>query len=278
MRRLILAMLSVLVSGLPATPGVWASGRDEASRGYVGVLYSDRACEVSSELPGVLLRYRIRPGDSVTAGQILAVLDKSSTERNLAMAEAALNAARAEEAKATVELEQARQTLERRNRVAWALSSEEIERFGAQESLAIAGVEVARAHTSEQASRCQQVRDNLSKCEVRAPFGGRVSRVYLSEGALLSLGTPIARLVASGDLWVRFAVPPEEADWIHPGVLAHVFPEDGGPTMLARIEHVPPEIDPASGMLFVEARLDLRRGAPLGVRPGTVVSVRESSP
>jgi membrane fusion protein (multidrug efflux system) len=266
--RLLVVCLVGTSTLLPASP---AQG---TSSGYIGVIYSYRTCDVSSEVPGVLLRYRVRLGDSVAQGQTLACLDKAANERNLAMAEATLGAARAEEIKATVELEQARQVLERRDKVAWALSKEELERLGAQESLAIATLDVARSRTSEQAAGVQKARDDLKKCDIRAPFAGRVGSLYQSEGTLVHVGAPIARLVASSELRVRFAVPPEDADHVHAGTWVDILPEDGGPQLGGRIENVAPEVDAAAGMVFVEARLETPKVGRVSVRPGTVVRVR----
>jgi RND family efflux transporter MFP subunit len=237
------------------------------------VVIANRTADVPAVQTGTLRRYRVRLGDPVVAGQTIASLDRAPVEKDLAMAEASLRAARAEEARATIELDQARQILERRRAVAWALSKEDMEGLSAKEALARANAEIATAHSAEQDAHVQKLRDELAKCEIRAPFSGRIGLLHQSEGMLVTPGTPVARLVADTDLWIRFAVPPAEASWATAGGNAEVLLEESGARAHARVEHVAPEVDAASGMIFVEARLETASGR-ARVRPGMVVRVR----
>ena len=245
--------------------------------GYIGVVFAYRTADVSSELTGVLQSYRVRLGDRLASGQTIASLASGPLRKDLAMAEAALRAAQAEETKATVEQAQAQQVLERRKEVAWALSKEDLEGLSAREQLARASVEVARSRVAEQSARAQKMQDDLAKCQIRAPFSGRIGKLHQSEGALVTPGTPIARLVADTDLWVRFAVPPEEAPWAAPGKLADVVVDESGHRIPARVEHVAPEVDEASGMVFAEARLTVSATSRESIRPGMVARVHPRS-
>jgi RND family efflux transporter MFP subunit len=243
---------------------------------YVGVVFAYRAADITSEIGGVIKRSWVRLGQKVKAGQIIASLDTRALQRDLAIGEATLLAARAQETKASVDLDQAKQILARRNQVAWALSKEELERLTAAEKLAQANLEVASSERAEQEVRVQKVRDDLAKGEIRAPFGGRIGTLYQTEGALLASNTPVVRLVADDDLWIRFAIPPSEVAWAQPGRRAEIVVEDGNARFGAHLEHVAPEVDPAAGLIFVEAQLD-PPGAQAGVRPGMVVRVRPST-
>ncbi|HMB69827.1 MAG TPA: HlyD family secretion protein, partial [bacterium] len=69
-------------------------------------------------------------------------------------------------------------------------------------------------------------------------------------------GHSVARLISSGELWVRFAVPSAEARRIRPGGPVRVTPDaHQGESRSAEIRRVSPEIDPATDMVFVEAVL-----------------------
>lgn len=234
------------------------------------MVFARRTADVSSEVTGVLRRCRVSLGDRVAAGQIIASLGNTSLRQDLAAAEAALRATQAQENKATVELNQARQILERRKQMEWALSKEELEILGAREELARAGLEVARSQSAEQAARVQKTRESLAKCEIRAPFPGRIGRIQQSEGTLVTPGVPVARVVADADLWVRFAVPPGEAPSLAPGMEASLALEESGRRAPIRIEHVAPEVDAAAGMVFVEARVVESPLVLAWVQPGMV--------
>jgi membrane fusion protein (multidrug efflux system)/multidrug efflux system membrane fusion protein len=193
------------------------------------------------------------------------------------MAQATLQAARAEVTRASVELDQARQILERRKQVAWALSEEDLEGLNAREQLASVDLDVARSKAAEQEVHVQKLRDDLGRCKVSAPFPGRIGRIYRTEGSRVAAGEPIARLVADGELWVRFAVPPKYAGWARPGKYAEVMFEENGRKVTARVEYVAPEVDAASGMIFMEARLDRADLDQFDARPGMVARVRPAS-
>ena len=253
-----------------------ATGVTDAS-GYIGVVFAYRTADVSSELTGVVQSYRIRLGDRLATGQTIASLANGPLKSDLAMAEAALRAAQAEETKAAVEHVQAQLVLERRKEVAWALSKEDLEGLSAREQLARASVEVARARVAEQSARVEKIQDDLAKCQIRAPFPGRIGKLHQSEGALVTQGTPIARLVADDDLWVRFAVPPGEAPWATLGKLAYIVVDESGHRTPARVEHVAPEVDDASGMVFAEARLTVSAAFRESIRPGMAARVHPRS-
>jgi multidrug resistance efflux pump len=113
-----------------------------------------------------------------------------------------------------------------------------------------------------------QVQGKLARTEIRSPADGKVSRRYLEAGALAGPGEPIVRLISSGDLIVRFAVPPEQARALSSAQPVLVQAE--GAELRATIEQVSPEVDPPSGMVLLVAKLEER--AP--VKPGSVVRVR----
>ena len=257
-----------------ARPATKPQSAAERRSGYIGVVYAHQTAELRPEVTGVIKRCWVRLGERVKAGQIIVSLDTRALERDLAINEAALVAARAQETKATVEFEKARQILSRRKDVAWALSNEELEGLIAAEKLAQANLEVARSERGEQEVRVQKVRDDLAKGEIRAPFPGRIATLYQTEGALITSTAPVVRLVADDELWIRFAIPPNEVAWARPGSRAEVVLEDGSVRIAAQLQHIAPEVDPAAGLIFAEARLELAAGERSGVRPGMVARVR----
>jgi len=230
------------------------------ARGYVAVAFARSTADISSEVAGVLLDYRVRLGDRVRAGQVIARVDGRFLQQDLASAEAALRGANAQRDRAEVELDQAHQMSERRQRMAWALSKEEVEAVVTREKLARANLDLASSQIREQAARVEEARGNLEKCTIRAPFAGSVGRLHQNEGTYLTVGMPVARLVADSDLWVRFAVPPGEASWLVKGVQARAILDGRQATI--RVENIAPEVDVAAGMIFVEARV-LRADAPI---------------
>jgi multidrug efflux pump subunit AcrA (membrane-fusion protein) len=104
-----------------------------------------------------------------------------------------------------------------------------------------------------------------------APFAGTVAARYADRGALIPKGTPIVRLIAQGELRVRFALPEERATALAVGDRLRIAA--AGLELHGTVEKVAPEIDAASRMVYAEATLDLAVAERERVRSGQVARV-----
>ncbi len=98
--------------------------------------------------------------------------------------------------------------------------------------------------------------------------GDRAPSPELDAGAAIHKGSVVVRMIESGALKVRFAVPED-----HPDVAVGepVRVRVNGRTLAGAVEKVPPEIDVAARAVFVEAALRLPADARL--RSGQVARV-----
>jgi membrane fusion protein (multidrug efflux system) len=93
----------------------------------------------------------------------------------------------------------------------------------------------------------------LARTEVRAPFSGRIGLKYISEGAYMAPGTPIATIVQSNPVKIDFTVPEKYTPNIRVGNVVK-FNLDGDPsTYNARILAVDPKVDESLRTLRVRA-------------------------
>ena len=76
-----------------------------APAGFVGVIAAAESVDIAPRFQGVIAAIRVRPGDKVTAGQIIAEMDQKSMLEELRAAEAALGAAAAAKRQAEVDVE-----------------------------------------------------------------------------------------------------------------------------------------------------------------------------
>jgi len=113
-----------------------------------------------------------------------------------------------------------------------------------------------------------QLGQQTADAEIRAPFDGIVTARYLDPGAHVTSTTPIVRIISASDLFVRFAVSVERARALRVG--RPVLVTGGAAPIHGAIEKVAPEIDAASRMVVVEARVD---GAGAEARSGEMVTV-----
>ena len=248
------------------------------ARGYVGVITAAESVDIAARFPGVLARVLVRAGDAVTAGQVVAELDPKQMEEDLRGATAALGAASAAKRQADVDTEDARRKLVLETKaVANGVSPQSaLEEAKLAVRRAEAAAQRAAATIAAESSRVQTARDHLADTTLRAPAAGIVGMRFKDPGATVGVGVPIVRIVGQNGLRLRFAVPPDRSRDLTVGAAVHATIDTLDKPVRATIRQVSPALDPASGMVVVEAELDpsdpnvtrLRPGLAAWVAPG----------
>jgi len=241
-----------------APPALAAHATD---KGFVGVVLAPATVDLASQLEARLDHLRVRPGDHVVASEVIAQLDTRTARKELAMAKAAVLAAKAEVRRAEIELAQAAERRERRSAVVElpsgatvsTTSDEDRSTAGYQEKLAATRLQAARASLLDRQAHADELRTLAEEGALRAPFDGVIAERYLDEGTIVRKGTPIVRLIESSGLRVRFAVPEEKAHALEVGLPLRVRVDAN--SLDGKVEKVAPEIDAAARMVFVDASL-----------------------
>ena len=257
---------------------------EKADAGMVGVVVAHKVVDLTSEVQGRLEAIHVEMGDRVAREDILAELDTWSVERDLEMAQAALQSALAGEHRAALEYDQAREIFGRRNAVPDAWSVEELASTRATMEMKAASLDVSRASTIREQAAVEKLQETLAAMVIRAPFDGMVAERYQDPGAMVYSGTPVVKLISNDELWVRFAVPEDQAGGVAPGMMVTVEVPAVVATAVAgtaaegqvtgSVAHIAPEIDPASQTLTVEAVLTIPDGLRHQVRSGMTARVR----
>ena len=259
-----------------------AAGADEAGSAvssepecYLGVVLARQASDVAAEVDGVLEEVRVRVGERVERGALIARIDTVVLRQQLESALASLERARAQMRRMEVAAEEAEQQNERRQALdrEGLLSQEDKDAARFDREKAQADLQAARAETTQAETQVRQLETTLARAEIRAPFDGTVAQRYLDPGARASPATPIVRLISSSTLLTRFAVPPEETDRVQVETGVRVEVESLGRTFQGVVEHQAPEVDAAAQMVFVEARLDLMDPSIAEIPSGAVARI-----
>jgi membrane fusion protein, multidrug efflux system len=223
---------------------------------FVGVLVASRVLDVVPRVEGRLETMKVRLGEHVTEGQLLAVLELQPFQLELAAREATVHASAAEENRAALLLEQSRQRAERERRILEYSAAESLETAETQVALSQADLASARARAAEARVRQEQAARDLEQSRLKALFSGVVTELYMQPGAMVSRSTPVLRLV-SEELRLRFAVPEAASRALKLGSRVKVRLESQGITLTGTVDHISPEIDPLSRHQKMEARLDI---------------------
>ncbi len=226
-----------------------------AQEGFTGVIFPRQQVDLAPTVEARVLTVPAELGVRLRKGDVVATLDAESIRRELAAATASVRAAQAEVRAANVELSAARAKAERLVKLGDGVSAEELESARYQEKLAAARVEGARAHVGESLAVVDKLRTLLETTAILAPFDGVVAMRYVDPGTIVGPGRPIIRLISGDDVWVRFAVPEDQAGSVAVDGCVEVGVPSMGGSAAGVVGMVAPQIESASRMLFVEARL-----------------------
>lgn len=223
------------------------SGGAESMVSFDGVVEALRQTVVAAQVSGAVVQLDVKPGDRVTAGQLLLRIDPRAADQGAAASEAQVLAARAARDLATREFERQQQL--------------HAERF-------ISAAALDRARAEYQASTAQAAaleaqagaaRTQSGLHVVRAPYAGVVAEVPVSLGEMALPGRPLLTLFDPGALRVSAAVPQTLAGRVGAASAARVelpaLPEATRMLTPRRIQ-VLPAADAGTHSVTVRADLD----------------------
>ncbi len=218
--------------------------RDEIEA--VGSARANEQVTLSPNVTERIERLLFDDGMYVRTGQLLAVL--SNTQER-----AALAGAKASATEASSELER----IESLNKQGFATRSL---------------LDQQRAALSEARASRDSVQAQIDDRMIRAPFSGYLSLRTISEGAIVTSGTPLVTVSDLSRIKLDFTVPETLLASLRPGLpikaYASAFP---GEPIMGTISVIDPVIDPQSRAVMVRATLP-NPGA--RIKPGMLLTVR----
>lgn len=173
------------------------------SRTYVGTVKASRSATISCRYSGSLESLRVRQGDRVSEGDVIAVVNSQTVKSMLDMAEATLA--------------QAQDGYDRAKTVHESGSIADVKWIDVQTSL-------AKARASADAARAA-----YDDCTLKAPYSGVIGEVFVDEGVDVGVAEPVARLVDISSVEIDISVPESEISGISEGDIVSVsVPALGG--------------------------------------------------
>lgn len=155
-------------------------GTIEKKASYTGTMHGVQEAMVIAKLPNQVIDVRVKPGDKVSKGQLLILLDSRDVDGQLGAAQA-----QAEQARAA--LNNAEKMYNRMNDLykEGAVSQQQYDQ-------AAMGYDVARASLQQAESAVQAAASQAEYARLTSPINGTVGIVYLSEGDTANPSSPAA--------------------------------------------------------------------------------------
>ncbi len=257
----------------PVIPTVEVSevhrGRVAQSRHTTGTVVADNEATVAPLIMAQILEIRVREGDSVAKGDLLALLDTRELEDVLSQAEAGLEASRngIAAAQAAWQSQEAATNRDRLLFEAKAISQEQWDHSQTAEISSRARLDATQAEMRMAAKRRDQARTRQGYARLKAPFDGRVVNRSADPGDLAVPGKPVLTLVRGDGIRVRAQLPADDLTAITEGLEVQL--SLGGTIVDSNISRVVPAMDQSRLAIF---EVDLQT-PPAQFVPGATVAV-----
>jgi membrane fusion protein (multidrug efflux system) len=182
---------------------------------------------IQPEFNGTLTSLTVKAGDRVSKGQILGRVDDAGMSSQLASAENQYNLAKT--------------TYERQKNLWDKKIGSEIQYLQAQTQMVSAQKSVA------------QIRAQLSKTVIRAPFSGTIDEVFAEKGQVVGpSATGLMRIVNLGNMYVSTSIPETYIGKLKVGDLVDVYLTSLGKTYKGKVRQVGNYINPNNRTFGIE--------------------------
>lgn len=240
--------------------------------GYLGVVVAGHTADLGAELGGSVVRVFVHEGQSVRAGESLVYIDPEAASSDARMAEAELAQQLSVVARAQAQHDEAADILARALSLGSGVAEQTVVAARARAASTAASLQEARAGLDVGKARIRREQGKVRKHLITAPFAGIVVALRVDPGDVVAPGQVVARVI-SEDTYVRFAVPAEAKAAQTLGTRVHARPAGQSTGPSAVVSEVLPEVDAASGLVFVRAQLQLDAAADKASLVGTRVNV-----
>lgn len=232
------------IEAVTVTSGTWQPGIEAA-----GTARAQMGADLAIQAAGVVRAINFKSGDSATQGELLAQIDDSPEQADMATAQA------------NIVVDQRnldRLTKLRKNGFA---TQQDWDNAKAQLDVAKSSYEHASALAALKA--------------IKAPFDGITGIAQVNVGQYVQVGTVIVTLQNLDAMKVDFTVPEQVAGSLKIGLPVHFGVEETGYPMTGRLIGFDPKVDPATHLVSAQALLDNQDHK---VLPGQFLRVRIDLP
>lgn len=189
---------------------------------------------LSSEFGGILQQVYVKEGQKVAKGQTLARIDDGGLSSQLAQME--------------TQTALAKTTFERQENLWNQKIGSEIQYLQ------------AKTNYNAQLKALSQMRAQLAKTVVRAPFSGTIDEIASERGSVVGPGTPILRIVSLGNMYLEAEVPEKNIATIKKGSDVIIDFPVLGESFTSKVTQASNYINPANRSFMIQIAVPNKSG------------------
>jgi len=234
-----LALCFILLMVPPTTP---AFAQDVEQ--IVGRIVAWRSGKVSTQVPGLIKELRVRVGDRVKKGDVIAHFDTSQLALEEALEKGALAAARSKVNIAIAQRNLQQNILNRQKRLkrTKVFLTARYDAAVLNVAIAKAGVSAARAEVATRQASLKRKQLDIALSSIKAPYSGIVKQLFTQKGAFVIPEDPhLIELVDTESLEIEVDIPVRYIHFMKPGEKV-TFRLDGQ-TWAARLRAILPTVN-----------------------------------
>ena len=257
---------------MPVTAHTIVTGEVRGEVMGTGTLEARVKTTISPRIQERLAEVLVDQGDIVKSGQLIARLDDAETKQQVAIAEAALAAARAtvervrsDEARAQAVLKQTQLDHRRSTELLANKIAAQADFDRATESLHVAEADLKRSQTAIVEAESQVLtaeknllyqKEHLTFTEMRSPYDGLITRRDRDPGGVVVPGASVLQLVATNEIWVSAWVDETAMAGLRAGQPAGVvFRSEAGKRYAGEVARLGREADRETREFVVDVRV-----------------------
>ena len=136
-------------------------------------------------------------------------------------------------------------------------------------------IDQAEAEVAKTRAEMAQIQVQLGKCQVLAPFSGRVAEQRVREQQFVQAGQPLLEVLDDSVLEVEFIMPSRWLQSVRVGSTVHVAVDETGKTYAAKVQRLGARVDPVSQSVKVVAAIEGRHDDLIAGMSGKVLVARQ---
>lgn len=130
-------------------------------------------------------------------------------------------------------------------------------------------VAVSKANLGKAEAEANAVASQLSDCEVRAPFAGKVVEQIARNKEIAASGQPLLKIQSGREVEMELIVPSKWLTWLEPGATFAFTIDETGNVIRGRVKRFGASVDPVSKTIRVIGLVTERSGLVLAGMSGT---------